>query len=285
MPCWRPRTHDPKDPSCRAPSSPSSPPPPCSSRAAARGLPHHRSGAGGAARERCNGPLDEITVTGDHGTPPRSSSTRRSRSSAARAAVLDRGRRARRAEEGDTVIFDFVFVNGRTGERVRQSSYEAGDTATSCSTTHLLRGVRTGLLGAKGGSRVVVAISPDDGYGLQGGDPAERSRGRRHPRLRGRRRPRSAVRSAGPRARPSPRCPACPLWSSADNGEPTITVPAGDPPAELVTQLLIEGSGPVVASGPDDHRPLQGRALGDRSGVRHVVGRARPRTSRSAPVA
>ena len=57
------------------------------------------------------------------------------------------------------------------------------------------------------------------------------------------------------------------------DGKPTITVPAGVPaPTSLVVQPLIKGTGPVVAEGPDDQRPLHGRDLRRRQAVRLVVG-------------
>ena len=40
-----------------------------------------------------------------------------------------------------------------------------------------------------------------------------------------------------------------PTVALADDGAPTITVPGGEPPADLIAQPLIEGTGDVVAAG------------------------------------
>lgn len=144
----------------------------------------------------------------------------------------------------DNVIsLDFVFVNGRTNE-VIASSYEAEPTEIVYSES-LMPGIFTGLDGVTSGSRVLVGIAPGDGPGedptsdvletdtllffaevLDVRSPLARAEGTAVPPVAG-----------------------LPTVELADDGTPTITVPDADPPAELVAQPLIDGTGPVVESG------------------------------------
>ncbi len=144
---------------------------------------------------------------------------------------------------GTTVQFHFVFVNARNAE-VIETSY-GGEPAQVPFAEDLLPGVFTGLDGLAAGSRAVTAIAPVDGLGedptvgltaadtvlfvvdvLQVRTPLTRAEGTAVPPVDG-----------------------LPTVVLGDDGAPTITVPAGEPPAELVTQLLIEGAGPVVEAG------------------------------------
>jgi peptidylprolyl isomerase len=194
----------------------------------------------------CDGDVADITVRGEVGTAPEIDFEAPYSVDDTDCEVLVEGA-GDAAEEGDTIIFDFVFVNGRTGEEYG-SSYTAQDSATVVLNRELLRGVRTGLTGARTGSRVLVAIAPDDGYGLQGGDPAQ---GLEEDDtlvfvadVEDVRRP--LERAEGTSVTPPAGLPGVAL---GEDGAPTITVPGGEPPAELVVQPLIEGAGPVVEAG------------------------------------
>ncbi|MGA8850470.1 MAG: FKBP-type peptidyl-prolyl cis-trans isomerase [Aeromicrobium sp.] len=66
---------------------------------------------------------------------------------------------------GDTVKVNYLAVNGRTGKQF-DSSYAAGAPATfTLDKASILQGFITALENQKIGSRVVVAISPKDGFG------------------------------------------------------------------------------------------------------------------------
>ena len=68
-------------------------------------------------------------------------------------------------EDGDTVKVNYLAVNGRTGEQF-DSSYASGRTATfTLDESNLLPGFIKALGGQKIGSRILVAISPEDGFG------------------------------------------------------------------------------------------------------------------------
>jgi len=194
----------------------------------------------------CTDDLDEITVTGPVGEAPTVEFDTPFSVDESVCQVIEEGD-GDAAEEGDTVIFDFVFINGRDGEEYG-SSHTVEESPTVVLDDQLLRGVRQGLLGSTAGSRVVVAIAPDDGYGLQGGDPAKGLEADdtlvfvadvlevRRP----------LERAAGDAVAPVAGLPTVVLGA---DGEPSITVPSTAAPTELVVQPLIEGEGAVVEQG------------------------------------
>jgi peptidylprolyl isomerase len=141
------------------------------------------------------------------------------------------------------VTFDFLLVNGRDGT-VIDSSYD-GEPAELVFEESLLPGVYEGLDGLAAGSEVLVAIAPGDGAGADpttGGEEtdtvllyADIIDVREIP-----------TRAEGEAVPPVDGLPTVEL---ADDGAPTITVPAGEPPTELVVQPLIEGTGAPVEAG------------------------------------
>ena len=159
-------------------------------------------------------------------------------------------------EAGQTSTFQGVGVNGRDGNEF-DNSYEAPTSAATptivMDETQVIPGLVRGLLGRArrqpGGHR----RRPPGRLPGPGRHPRRRHRGRRHARLR-RRRARGVHagrrRWSGPRAPPvEPEPRACPRSSWTTTGKPTITLPDGDPPTELVAQTLIEGEGAEVEAG------------------------------------
>lgn len=148
--------------------------------------------------------------------------------------------------DGANVTFDFVFINGRDGSEYG-TSYGTEPAAVTVDTS-LLAGARIGLLGLQAGSKALIAIAPDDGFGPQGGDPESGLEeddtllfvvdvhSVTFP----------LTRAEGTAVDPVDGLPTVTL---DDDGAPTITVPDDDAPTELITQLLIEGEGDVVETG------------------------------------
>jgi peptidylprolyl isomerase len=157
-------------------------------------------------------------------------------------------------EPGQTVTFENVAVNGRDGSEFDNSYETEGATGTPSivmDETQVIPGLVRGLLEAPVGSRVLIAVSPEDGFQAQGGvpdlgveaddtvifvvdvleatTPAE-----------------PLARAEGTPVEPEPGLPTVEL---DDDGTPTITVPDEAPPRRLVVQPLIEGEGPTVQAG------------------------------------
>lgn len=200
-----------------------------------------------SAAERCpsSEALDAVDVSGEAGAAPVLEFDQPLSVETTACRVLEEGD-GDSVAEGSTAIFHFVFVNGRDGSEV-SSSYDT-DPAEVVFNEDLLGGVRTALDGVKAGSRVLVAIAPEDGFGPNGGDPESGVEADdtllflldllevRTP----------LARAEGKAVDPVEGQPTVEL---DDDGAPTITVPDTDPPAELVSQPLIEGEGDVVESG------------------------------------
>jgi peptidylprolyl isomerase len=189
--------------------------------------------------------LDAITVTGDFGTPPTvqidapfdiEDTTRH---------ILQAGT-GKEVTAGDTVSFHVLLMNARD-EKVITNTFEGNPTSVIAN-NDVLPGVRKALVGTSVGSRVLVAISPEDGYGPQGGDPAsglgEDDTLVMVADILGVRRP--LARAAGTPVAPKSGLPTVEV---DDQGRPTITMPATEPPADLIVQPLIEGTGAVVEAG------------------------------------
>lgn len=204
------------------------------------------AGAGGSSADcPTNDQLDAVDVSGKAGEKPTIEFDQPLSVDESACRVLQEGK-GDPVADGSTAIFNFVFLNGRDGTEL-SSSY-GQEPAEIVVDEELLAGVRLALLGAKAGGQVLVAITPDDGFGPEGDDPASGFKAEdtmlfyadmievRTP----------LTRAEGAAVDPVEGQPTVEL---DEDGAPTITVPEGEPPTELVAQLLIEGEGPEVESG------------------------------------
>lgn len=91
--------------------------------------------------------------------------------------VLEEGS-GEEVQDGDTVKLNYVAVNGRTGEQFDNSFKAESPLTTQLSDGSVLAGFVKGLTGQKVGSRVLVAIAPEDGFAEgQARDQAEQTLG------------------------------------------------------------------------------------------------------------
>ncbi len=190
--------------------------------------------------------LDDVDVSGGDGTPIALEFEQPFAATETACRVLTEGD-GKALHEGATAIFDFLFVNGRDGTELA-SSYDGTGPAEVTLDSELMAGVRIALEGLTAGSRMLVAIAPKDGFGDQGEDPSSGVKADDTllfvVELHEVRTP--LTRAEGTAVDPVEGQPTVEL---DDDGVPTITVPDGDPPAELLAQPLIEGEGDVVESG------------------------------------
>jgi peptidylprolyl isomerase len=192
------------------------------------------------------GTLDDITVSGAVGQLPTVKLDGQVSVEHSECAVLKAGS-GDRAREGDVVEFDYLLVNGRTGKSYAES-YSKPTRASIPLNDKPIRGLRQALTGAQVGSRVVVEVSPDDGYGLQGGDPSNDLQTDDSLVLVT---DIVAIHHVLQRAEGTAVAPVAglPTVTLAKDGKPTITVPQTTPPAELVVQPLIQGDGATIQAG------------------------------------
>jgi len=144
---------------------------------------------------------------------------------------------------GAVITLHFLMVNARDGAELG-TSYE-GDPARLVFEEALVPGLYQGLDGVTGGSRVLVGIAPADGAGADpANDVLETDSLLFFADVQDVRVP--LQRAEGTAVTPPAGLPTVVL---GDDGAPTISVPDGDPPGEVVAQPLIEGTGTVVEAG------------------------------------
>jgi peptidylprolyl isomerase len=148
---------------------------------------------------------------------------------------------------GQTITFDYVLVDGRTGKQI-QTSYGATPASLVLDAAKTNKQLVTSLTGKTVGSRVLVAIAPKDGL-------AKRLKSKKVKKddtllfvidVESVRTP--LARATGDAVAPVDGQPTVTL--DAATGKPTITIPSGvAAPTSLVVQPLIKGTGPVVTAG------------------------------------
>lgn len=153
--------------------------------------------------------------------------------------VLSEGKGATVPDAGPVEV-NYYGVNGRTG-KMFDESFSAGQ-SIAFDIDQVIAGFKKGLVGQKQGSRVLIAMPGKDGYDASGGtqdgsiqvgdtlifvvDIV-------------------AVTLPGPEGKAVK--PAAGLPTVADqDGKPEITIPESDPPKELKSQVLIQGTGKKV---------------------------------------
>jgi FKBP-type peptidyl-prolyl cis-trans isomerase len=147
--------------------------------------------------------------------------------------------------KGDFLVVDYLGQLWRDN-KVFDSSYDRGPVGVRIGAGQVIPGWDEGLVGKRIGSRVLLVVPPDKAYG-SGGQAQAGIRGDdtlvfvvdvlgTHP---------VTAAASGQRV-PSPR--SLPAVSGA--GAPRITIPKDvQPPASLVSRVLVRGEGPVVRKG------------------------------------
>lgn len=150
-------------------------------------------------------------------------------------------------QPGLRVTVDYLAVNGTDGRQFATSFGLASSTFT-LDTQQTIKGMIEGLSGVTVGSRVLVAVPPADGYGTNGNatlgigptdsmvfvvdvHAAQKV----------------LLRATGKPVKPGPGLPKVTL--NQKTGAPAVTIPKSIPPAKMVVQTLIQGSGSKVTKG------------------------------------
>lgn len=147
------------------------------------------------------------------------------------------------ARAGQRVTVQYVGINGTDGKQF-DSSWGRGAVSFVLDPRQYMPGLVTGLIGVPVGSRVLVAVPPKDGYGVQGLPAAGIGPTDTLVVVVDLHSARDVLaRAQGTPVAPKPGLPTVKLSA---NGKPTITVPRGQPSAGLVVQTLITGKGAPV---------------------------------------
>jgi peptidylprolyl isomerase len=187
--------------------------------------------------------FDAVTVTGAAGEKPVVTVNAPFDVKSSTVDVIRAGKGAK-APKGSTILFDYVIVNGRTGEEI-ESSFGNAPVSMVLDPKQAQPTLVKSLIGTPTGSRVLVAVAPKEGLAKSASASATniaeddtllflfdiRE---------------SLKRAEGAKVAPVDGLPTVQL---AKNGAPTVTIPKSDPPAGLVVQPLIKGDGPAVTAG------------------------------------
>lgn len=203
--------------------------------------------------------VDAVKVTGKFGDAPKLEFKKPLKVTKTSCKILVAGK-GTKVKPGMMVSFDYAFVNGRDGKAIASSfGQQPGEILFDETLKTGVKGLYDALNGLAQGTRVLVAMTPADGplrgkadasTGVKADDSllvvvdlqkVETSA------------PTSTTtaRNPLPRAEGTAVAPVAglPTVVLAKDGAPTITVPKTTPPAALVAQDLIDGSGAVVEAG------------------------------------
>ena len=201
------------------------------------------AGCGGSSSSSASAPA--VTVTGGFGTAPAVNIPAQKASPKLKVTTVVHGNGEALAKT-DAFIGNFaIYVWSGTSHKLLQSTFKTG-TPTLFS-GQLLPGLETALVGQKMGSRVVAVIPPAQGFG-KSGDPQAGIKGTDTLVF-----VVDMLHAFGAKASVSGQQVSAgkglPTVSDTTGAAPTVKIPSGNPPANLVSKVLIKGTGPTVAEG------------------------------------
>ena len=199
-----------------------------------------------AAAISCTDPgstSDAVTVSGDANAEPTVTFESPLAAKQTERTVVTKGT-GDAVEEGDSVSIAYAAYNATSGAKLTAGGFgdDAGLTVNVVSSQGAIAGILKGVACSNVGDRVAVVITPDDGFGEAGStdlgvaatdqmlfviDVKEIL----------------PTRATGEDQKPTDGFPTVEL---AKNGEPTVTMPKTDPPAELGVEVLKKGDGATV---------------------------------------
>jgi len=190
--------------------------------------------------------LDVVAVKGTVKVPTLSVETKPLTVKETTTKVLTEGKGSTLTKDS-VVRFNYVLLNGKDGKQIENSFTKAQGPAELDLGADILPGLSKGLAGKKVGSRVLVAIPPVDAFGTKGNAAAGVG-------------PTDTVLfmmdlvSATPALTTAtgaavPPAAGLPTVKVTGAKAAQITVPKTAPPAKLIVQPLIKGTGPQVVAG------------------------------------
>ena len=227
------------------------------------------AGCGGSSSNSSAAPA--VTVSGTFGKTPAVTIPAQKAGSKLAVKTLVHGSGQALAKTDAFVGNYAIYLWSGTSHKLLQSTFKTGGKPTLFSGT-LLPGLETALIGQKMGSRVLAVIPPKEGFGTSGDaqagikgtdtlvfvvDMIKDFSG--------------TAAATGPAGVQRRRLAAHGDRGGAAGTAPTITMPKGNPPANLTTKVLIKGTGPTVAAGRHGRGPVRRRDLAQRLPVRLVL--------------
>ncbi len=191
--------------------------------------------------------LTSLTITGNVGEKPTVAVTEPVKVKSTTREVVSTGS-GEKAVKGNKVTFDYVIVNGRTGDEL-ESSFGIQPVSLVLDKTRAQPVIVENLLGTPIGSRVVIAIAPKEGFAKSAASNPASTVKKNDTLLFVVDLAAASTPLAKATGEPVAPVDGLPTVKLAKSGKPTIKVPKADAPSSLVVQPLITGAGPVVEAG------------------------------------
>lgn len=202
------------------------------------------SGCAGSGNSHGGAAVDSVSVTGALGSAPKVTMPTPLVAEQTECNEVTAGSGAK-LEDGQMIQMELSIYNGSTGKLIEQTSYDGSDAQSLVLSDQLLPGLRTGLECASEGSRVVMVIPPADAFGDAGNTQWDIAGNDSLVIVA------DITRAYLARANGTPQLSqdGMPMVVLAPNGQPGITMPKGDAPAQERISVLKKGSGATVQSG------------------------------------
>ncbi|NLT57301.1 MAG: peptidylprolyl isomerase [Actinomycetales bacterium] len=190
--------------------------------------------------------LDDVRVSGEQGDKPKIDFPKPFVVTSTDKRILHQGDGIT-LSEGVNIRMHYLGVNGTDGKEF-DTSYGSKAHPTAFDPESLIPGFFKALVGVKVGARVLIAIPPEDGYGIKGAPAA--GIGPTDTLLfvvdvTSARKPLTHAEGS----KVTPKRKNLPTVTSGKGGRPRVGIPGGAPPTSLIVQPLIKGTGPKVVKG------------------------------------
>jgi FKBP-type peptidyl-prolyl cis-trans isomerase len=186
---------------------------------------------------------ESVTVAGDAGAEPTVSFESPLAAKKTERTVVTEGT-GDAIKEGDSVAIAYSAYNATSGAKLTAGGFgdTAGLTVNVSTTQPAIAGLVKGVACSNVGDRVAVVIAPEDGFG-EAGNPELGVAGTDSMLFVIDVKEKLPTRATGEDQEPTKGFPTVKL---AKDGQPTVTIPKTDPPAELGVEVLKKGAGAAV---------------------------------------
>jgi peptidylprolyl isomerase len=191
--------------------------------------------------------LKGVTVNGNAGAKPTVTLATKPTSLTKSATVVVKPGTGPVITKGQRVSFDYVLVNGKDGKEADTSYGKQQAVFVADPSRAGLKGLASGMIGQKVGSRLLIGIPPAEGFGPQGNSQLGFAKDDSLLFVLDLKSARTPLTKATGTAVTPPK--GLPTVTYDAKGTPKITVPKTAPPKKLVVQPLIKGTGPAVKAG------------------------------------
>ncbi|TAJ46739.1 MAG: peptidylprolyl isomerase [Herbiconiux sp.] len=239
------------------------------------------AGAAGSTECASSGSAsDSVTVTGDFGAAPTTAFQGPLTVDSTQRTIVTEGD-GDNVEFGSVATIDFTIYNGSSGDKVFSTLDEGGtQLQLTVDSTQYIPGIVEAVACAPVGSRVVAVIPPADAFGDSGNSSLGIAAGDTLVMV-------ADIEGIIPTRAEGTDQPAqdgFPTVTLADDGAPTVSIPATDPPSTLQVETLKKGDGAVVGDGDNVTVQYQGLIWGSGTIFDQSWGNGGPRTFQTTGV-